>query len=63
MEFYIGHAGMGFRFLDWRKLRFAEQIRPEHRNLIVSSARLVLRDLIEGQFAAGNHKIGLRDSA
>jgi hypothetical protein len=40
-----------------------EQIRPEHRNLMVSSARLVLRDLAEGQFTAGNHKTGLRQSA
>jgi hypothetical protein len=40
-----------------------EQILPEHRNLMVSSARLVLRDLAEGQLAAGSHGSGLRQSA
>lgn len=42
----------GEGFVSW------EQIRPEHRNLMVSSARLVLRDLAEGKSAAG-----LRQSA
>jgi hypothetical protein len=40
-----------------------EQILPEHRNLMVASARLVLRELAERQSAAGNHKTGLRQSA
>jgi hypothetical protein len=40
-----------------------EQIRPENRNLMVSSARLVLRDLAEGQFAAASRNMGLRESA
>ena len=40
-----------------------EQILPEHRNLMVASARLVLRELAEGQFAAGNREMGLRESA
>ena len=40
-----------------------EQIRPEHRNLMVASARLVLRDLADRQFAAGNCKTGLRQLA
>lgn len=31
-----------------------EQILPEHRNLMVASARLVLGELAERQFAAGN---------
>jgi hypothetical protein len=40
-----------------------EQILPEHRNLMVASARLVLRELAERQFAAGNRKMGLRHMA
>jgi len=40
-----------------------EQIIPEHRNLMVASARLVLRELAERQFAAGNRERGLRESA
>ncbi len=40
-----------------------EQILPEHRNLMVASARLVLRELAERQFATGNRKAGLRQSA
>jgi hypothetical protein len=37
-----------------------EQILPEYRNLMVASARLVLRDLAECD--AGNRKTGLRQS-
>ena len=37
------HSGEGF--VAW------EQILPEHRNLMVSSARLVLSDLAERQYA------------
>ncbi len=40
-----------------------EQILPEHRNLMVSSARLVLRELAGGQLAAGNRQAELRQSA
>ena len=40
-----------------------EQILPERRNLMVASARLVLRELAERQFAPGNHKLELRESA
>ena len=40
-----------------------EQILPQHRNLMVASARMVLRELAERQFAAGNRKVGLRESA
>jgi hypothetical protein len=41
-----------------------EQILPEHRNLMVASARLVLRELAERQFAAGSSRnMGLRESA
>ena len=47
----------GDGFVSW------EQVLPEHRNLMVSSARLVLRDLAEGPCAAGNCKNGLRQSA
>ncbi len=38
-----------------------EQILPEHRNLMVASARLVLRELAERELAAG--KMRLRQSA
>ena len=38
-----------------------EQIIPAHRNLMVASARLVLRELAERE--AGNRKTGLRQSA
>jgi hypothetical protein len=47
----------GEGFVSW------EQILPEHRDLMVSSARLVLHDLAEGQLAAGNGQAGLRRSA
>lgn len=47
----------GEGFVSW------EQIHPEHRGLMISSARLVLRDLAEGQLAAGNSQTGLRQSA
>jgi hypothetical protein len=40
-----------------------EQILPEHRNLMIASARLVLRELAERQIATGNRKSGLRHSA
>jgi hypothetical protein len=40
-----------------------EQILPEHRNLMVASARLVLRELAERQFAAGARTMELRESA
>ena len=40
-----------------------EQILPERRNLVVASARLVLRELEERQFAPGNRKTGLRKLA
>jgi hypothetical protein len=40
-----------------------EQILPEHRNLMVASARMVLRELAERQFDAGIREIGLRESA
>jgi len=40
-----------------------EQILPERRSLMVASARLVLRELEERQFAAGNRKMGFRESA
>lgn len=47
----------GEGFVSW------EQILPEHRRLMVSSARLVLRDLAEGQPSAGSCQPGLRQSA
>ena len=40
-----------------------EQTLPEHRNLMVASARLVLQELAQGQCAAGSRQIGLRESA
>jgi hypothetical protein len=40
-----------------------EQIQPEHRNLMVASARLVLRELAERQRPAASHKTGLQQSA
>ncbi len=40
-----------------------EQILPEHRNLMVASARLVLRELAERQIVAGNRKARLRQLA
>jgi hypothetical protein len=40
-----------------------EQIIPEHRNLMVASARLVLRELAERQLAAGTRNPGLCQSA
>lgn len=40
-----------------------EQILPQHRNLMVASARLVLQQLAERQIAAGNGNAGLRHSA
>ncbi len=40
-----------------------EQILPEHRSLMVASARLVLTELAKRQFAAGNRKMRLRKSA
>jgi len=40
-----------------------EQILPEHRNLMVASARLVLGDLAERQISVGNCNMGLRESA
>ena len=40
-----------------------EQILPEHRNLMVASARLVLRELAERQTGAGSRKMGLRQPA
>jgi hypothetical protein len=40
-----------------------EQTLPEHRNLMVASARLVLRELAERQLAAGGRYMGLRESA
>jgi hypothetical protein len=39
-----------------------EQILPEHRNLMISSARLVLRELAQ-RAVAGDRKAGLRQSA
>jgi hypothetical protein len=40
-----------------------EQTLPEHRNLMVASARLVLREMAERQFATGSRQMGLRESA
>ena len=40
-----------------------EQICPEHRNLMVASARLVLRELAQQQFAPDNVNRELRQSA
>lgn len=40
-----------------------EQILPEHRNLMVASARLVLQELAERQFAVGNRQMGFREQA
>jgi hypothetical protein len=40
-----------------------EQILPQHRNLMVASARMVLRELAERQFDAGNREMGFRESA
>jgi hypothetical protein len=40
-----------------------EQILPEYRNLMVASARLVLCELAEREFAAGIGKMGLREAA
>ncbi len=40
-----------------------EEILPQHRNLMVASARLVLRELAERQFTTGNRKTALRQSA
>jgi hypothetical protein len=40
-----------------------EQIHPQHRNLMVASARLVLRELADRQSAAGCCQTGLRHSA
>ena len=44
-------------FMSW------EQILPEHRNLMVASARLVLQELAEREFAPGTGGAGLRQSA
>jgi len=40
-----------------------EQTLPQHRNLMVASARLVLRDLADRQSASGNCNTGVRQSA
>ena len=40
-----------------------EQTLPQHRNLMIASARLVLRDLAERQPAIGSCKTGLRHTA
>ena len=40
-----------------------EQMRPEHRNLMVASARLALRELEERQSTGGKRKMRLRESA
>lgn len=40
-----------------------EQILPQHRNLMVASARLVLQQLAERQAAAGCCNAGLRHTA
>ena len=40
-----------------------EQILPQHRNLMVASARLVLRELADRQTDAGNCRTGLRHTA
>jgi hypothetical protein len=40
-----------------------EQIQPEHRNLMVASARLVLRELAERQLPAAARTTGLQQSA
>ena len=40
-----------------------EQTLPEHRNLMVASARLALRELEERRFAAADRKTELRHSA
>jgi hypothetical protein len=40
-----------------------EEILPEHRNLMIASARLVLRELAEREFIAGNRKPTHRKSA
>jgi hypothetical protein len=40
-----------------------EQTLPEHRNLMVASARLVLRELAERQGPAGSRNMRLRESA
>ena len=40
-----------------------DQILPQHRNLMVASARLVLRDLAGRECGAGDCRTGLRQSA
>ena len=40
-----------------------DQILPQHRNLMVASARLVLRELSDRQTGAGSCGTGLRHSA
>ena len=40
-----------------------EQTLPQHRNLMIASARLVLRDLTGQDCTAGNCNAGLRQSA
>jgi hypothetical protein len=40
-----------------------EHILPEHRNLMVASARLVLQELAKRQLASGDCGTGLRQSA
>ena len=40
-----------------------EEILPEHRNLMIASARLVLRELAERECTAGNRRTAHRQSA
>jgi hypothetical protein len=40
-----------------------EQICPEHRNLMIASARLALRELARQQLAPDNFDSGIRQSA